>query len=408
MMVIYSNTHFIIFLIFAFVIGASIGSFLNVCILRIPRKISLSIPGSYCYQCGSHLGIGENIPIFGYFILKGKCKHCGSTFSFQYAWVEIITAIFSVIFFIGSLHSITSFDPYAYILKLTFFSVLLVASLIDLKWEIIPDKITIPLAVFFVISHFLFPNSFVKVTELQSFAILTQPNVIIAAFMLFLVYFFFSHVEVKYNNISMFNFCLLIILFVGFIIIHYFFEKPSEGSNQLLQSLIGMFFTGGILYLITLPFKLLKRQDFLGEGDIKLLFVIGAFIGGINARHILIIWLYLAASFASILIFKQAISKPIQKSEKIFAGIFLALMITGLVIVSFVQVIHFNRMYFIIGVSLFLSTSFCYFLLAKKWSDLKIVSKGFPMAPFIAIAALSYLFYAENIYSKFKILSSLF
>lgn len=407
-MVIYSNTHFLVFLIFAFVIGASIGSFLNVCILRIPKKISLSIPGSYCYQCGSHLGIGENIPIIGYFILKGKCKHCGSTFSFQYAWVEIITAIFSVIFFISSLNSLTSFDPYAYILKLTFFSVLLVASLIDLKWEIIPDKITIPLAVFFVAAHFIFPNSFSKVAPLPSFPILTQPNVIMAAFLLYLVYFFFSHVETKHNNTSLFNFSILVILFMGLVVINFFIEQPTDGSLQLLQSLIGMFFTGGILYLITLPFKILKKQDFLGEGDIKLLFVIGAFIGGINARHILIIWLYLAASFASILIFKQAISKPIQKSEKIFAGIFLALMIAGLLIVSFVQVVQFNRIYFIIGVSLFLSTSFFYFLLAKKWSDLKIVSKGFPMAPFIAIAALSYLFYSENIYTKFKILSSLF
>lgn len=407
MMPIYTGSHLIVYLIFSLIIGASIGSFLNVCILRIPRKISLSLPGSYCYQCGSHLGMSENIPIIGYFILKGKCKHCGSTFSFQYAWVEIVTALFSLLFFISSLNSISSFDPFAYILKLTFFSVLLVASLIDLKWEIIPDIITIPLAVLFIIAHYFTPNSFPKINQIQ-LNYWEKPNVIIAALLLYVIYFFFSHLEHQRNRINVINFILLVALTIGFILVTIFSKNNLNTVNPLTYALTGAIFTGGILYLITLPFKILKKQDFLGEGDIKLLFVLGAFIGGMYASKILIIWLYIAASFASILIFIQAYNKPIQKSEKLFGGLFLILMIIGLILVSYVQVIAFNKTFFTIGVSLFLSSCFFYFLLAKKWSDLKIVSKGFPMAPFIGIAALTYLFYLENIYTKFKMVGSLF
>lgn len=407
MMTIYSSAHFIVYLAFAFVLGASIGSFLNVCILRIPRKISLSLPGSYCYQCGSPLGITENIPIIGYFILRGKCKHCGSTFSFQYAWVEILTALFSVIFFLCAINSPTSFDPIDYIFNLTFFSILLVASLIDLKWEIIPDIITLPLVVFFIVAHFFRPNSFLPINP-SKWVFLEQPNVILAALLLYLIYFFFSHVEPQRNKKNLINFTFLMILTICFALYLMLNRKSINPENAFLQSLIGAVYTGGILYIITLPFKLLKAQDFLGEGDIKLFLMVGAFFGGLDASNILIIWLYIAASFASIYVFTQAFNKPIQKTEKFFGGIFLLMMLSGIILISYVQVFNFNFKLFIIGVSLFLSASFFYFLLTKKWSDLKIVSKGFPMAPFIGIAALTYLFYNENIFSKLKLIGTYF
>ena len=406
-MQIYSGAHLIVYLCFAFIIGACIGSFLNVCILRIPRKISLSLPGSHCYSCGSDLGLGENIPIIGYFILKGKCKHCGSTFSFQYAWVEVITALFSVMFFICSLTPRSTFDPLAFALKLTFFSVLLVASLIDLKWEIIPDKITIPLALFFISAHYLLPSSFPYINHIQinNWA---QPNVIIALLFLYVLYFFFSHVEQERKKINILNLVLLIALIAFFIYLNFSEEPTSEKLIAIKYSIIGAICTGGLLYFIALPFKLFLKKNIIGEGDIKLLFVVGAFIGGMNSFNVLKIWLYLAAAFASILIYLQVSKKPIQKIEKIVGGVFLVMMLTGIILISYLQIFVFNYTIFIIGLSVFFSAVIGYYFLAKKWIDLKIVSKGFPMAPFISIAALAYFFYIVDVPAKLKLLSQIF
>ena len=249
-------------------------------------------------------------------------------------------------------------------------------------------------------SFLLFDHNQIKLWE--------QPSFIVAALFLYNIYFFFSHFEKQRNIVSIVNFTLLITLTITFIIVSYFPISVNIDLNPVIYSLTGAICIGGILYLINLPSKIFNKQDFLGEGDIKLFIVIGAFIGGTSSYKILIIWLYLAASFASVLIFSQVIKKPIQKSEKIFGGVFLMIMLVGLLFVSYMQIMAFNKIIFIIGVSLFLSASFCYFLLAKKWSDLKIVSKGFPMAPFISIAALTYLFYLENITLKFKNLGHLF
>lgn len=406
-MPIISDAHFYFLIFMAFLLGASIGSFLNVCILRIPRKISLSIPGSHCFQCGTSLGLGENIPIIGYFILKGKCKHCASTFSFQYAWVEVITAIFSVLFFICSVRSSTSFDPLAWAYQLTFFSVLLVAAMIDLKWEIIPDQITLPFAIFFIVAHFFTPSSFLPIiADKNNFE--NQPLFFIIIISIFILYFIYSHLEQTRNKTNFIN--LIFLVFLLFTAIYYGVVKKDQSHEYLAAnySLVGVLFTGGILYLVLIFFKFISKKDILGEGDIKLLFVIGAFLGGFTSYKVLIVWIYIAASFASVLIYLQILKQKINSTEKYVAGVFLSLMICGLAIVSYVQIYQFNRNAFIIGVSLFLVAIFGYFLFAKKWSDLKIVSRGFPMAPFIGAAALLYLFYMQNIVNKLNLIRTWF
>jgi prepilin signal peptidase PulO-like enzyme (type II secretory pathway) len=378
-MQIISNAHFYFLVLMAFLLGASIGSFLNVCILRIPRKISLSIPGSHCFQCGTTLGLGENIPIIGYFILKGKCKHCSSTFSFQYAWVEIVTAIFSVLFFICSIQSATSFNPLTWAFLLTFFSVLLVAAMIDLKWEIIPDQITLPLAIVFIVAHFFTPTSFLPIITEKNY-IVNQPVIFIGLLAIFILYFIYTHLEPTRNNTNFFNLFLLVLLFSALLFYSVIKKDNSPEYAAAIYSLTGAIFTGGILYLILILFKLISKMEFLGEGDIKLLFVVGAFVGGMAAYKILIIWLYIAASFASILIFFQILKQKINQTEKYVGGAFLFVMICGLVIVTYVQIYYFNVTLFIIGIGLFLPASFGYFLFAKKMvrfeNSLKRVSHG--------------------------------
>ena len=83
--------------VFAFVFGACIGSFLNVCIYRIPLDQSVVRPGSHCMSCGHAIAWWQNIPVLSYFLLRGKCHYCKTPFSCRYAFVELLTAALFVL-----------------------------------------------------------------------------------------------------------------------------------------------------------------------------------------------------------------------------------------------------------------------------------------------------------------------
>lgn len=76
---------------FVWVFGAIWGSFLNVCIYRIQMEMSVSVPRSHCFNCKKLIAWYDNIPVFSWFILRGKCRHCGVGFSVRYAIIEAIT-----------------------------------------------------------------------------------------------------------------------------------------------------------------------------------------------------------------------------------------------------------------------------------------------------------------------------
>jgi leader peptidase (prepilin peptidase)/N-methyltransferase len=125
-----------LFVAFAFGIGACIGSFLNVCGYRLPREISVVSPGSYCTECGTPIPARNNIPILGWFLLRGRAACCGAAFSPRYAIVELLTAVFfAVTWWILPL-------PLA-LAMWVFFSLLMVGVLTDLDFLIIPDEITL-------------------------------------------------------------------------------------------------------------------------------------------------------------------------------------------------------------------------------------------------------------------------
>src|SRR3989344_763347 len=80
----------------SFILGTIVGSFLNVCIHRIPRGDSIVAPRSRCYQCGKTIRWFDNIPLLSYILLRGKCRDCGARFSIRYWMVELITALLFV------------------------------------------------------------------------------------------------------------------------------------------------------------------------------------------------------------------------------------------------------------------------------------------------------------------------
>ncbi|MEQ9357610.1 prepilin peptidase [Coleofasciculus chthonoplastes] len=122
------------FIVFA--LGASIGSFLNVVVYRLPANLSILFPPSRCPHCLHKLGKRENIPILGWLWLKGRCRHCRNRISWRYPLVEAITGLLFLLVFIHYSLSIETFGYWA------FLSWLLALSLIDLDTMTLPNSLT--------------------------------------------------------------------------------------------------------------------------------------------------------------------------------------------------------------------------------------------------------------------------
>ncbi|MBD3305742.1 prepilin peptidase [candidate division KSB3 bacterium] len=121
-----------------FLFGLLFGSFLNVCIYRIPRKESIVFPGSHCPNCQRPIKPWENIPLISFLVLRGKCRGCQEPISWRYPLVELLTALILV----------AIVYQFSFTLSALFYSIfacaLIVISFIDLDYRIIPDKISLP------------------------------------------------------------------------------------------------------------------------------------------------------------------------------------------------------------------------------------------------------------------------
>jgi len=118
-----------------FILGLVIGSFLNVCIYRIPEGKSIVSPPSSCPSCGSRIRWYDNIPVLSYLMLRGRCRSCGERISIQYPLVELTTAVLSVLLFLRFGVSIDML----YFLVLT--CSLIVISVIDIRLKLIPVRL---------------------------------------------------------------------------------------------------------------------------------------------------------------------------------------------------------------------------------------------------------------------------
>lgn len=122
---------------FCFVLGLLIGSFLNVCIYRLPNEESIVTPPSHCGSCGHQLGALDLVPVFSWLFLKGKCRYCGAKVSARYALVELLTAgLFGIL---GNHYGLTL----ELLFMLVFTSIFVVIFFIDLDHSIIPDELVV-------------------------------------------------------------------------------------------------------------------------------------------------------------------------------------------------------------------------------------------------------------------------
>ena len=124
-----------------FVIGACIGSFINVIVYRLPNNLSIVKPRSYCPKCKTNLSWRENIPIISWLIQRGKCIHCGTSISINYPLIELITAILFVLFVNSSpsLYSSSSNLFFNISFSWLFLSLLICISFIDIECFWIPQ-----------------------------------------------------------------------------------------------------------------------------------------------------------------------------------------------------------------------------------------------------------------------------
>ncbi len=137
--------------IFSLIFGAVIGSFLNVCIYRIPANVSLWWPPSTCPRCKTKIKFYDNIPILSYLILRGKCRNCKEKISIQYPLIEAVTSLLTLLVVCN--FGLTYWTAIALIITYS----LIVLSMIDFKLYIIPDRFSIGLTVLGLLVFFINP-----------------------------------------------------------------------------------------------------------------------------------------------------------------------------------------------------------------------------------------------------------
>jgi len=134
--------------LFAFLFGAAVGSFVNVCIYRLPRRLSIVQPPSHCPHCGSVLTIIDLVPILSYIWLGGKCRHCKTPISPRYFIVELLTA----------LSFVTAVYRYPFSLEAVFVAIslaaLIVITFVDWEFFLVPDEAVWALGIFGFVRNF--------------------------------------------------------------------------------------------------------------------------------------------------------------------------------------------------------------------------------------------------------------
>jgi leader peptidase (prepilin peptidase) / N-methyltransferase len=229
-------------LVIAALFGLVIGSFLNVCIYRLPRDQSIVWPASRCTTCGRGLAWYENVPVLSWAVLRGRCRTCGEKISIMYPVVEAVT---SAMFVVMAAHfGITPL----FVVRALFGCAMIVLFAIDLQHQILPNEITVPgIVIGLVAAAFLDPG--------------------------------------------------------------------------WRDALVGAVAGGASLWLIAAAYRWLRRKEGLGFGDVKMLAMIGAFLGW----KLMLLTLVFASFTGSLVALLLMVAGRADWQSKLPLGTFLAL-----------------------------------------------------------------------------------
>ena len=139
-------------LVIAFLFGLVFGSFLNVCIYRIPRDKSVAWPPSFCPHCNKHICWYDNIPVLSFLLLRGKCRHCGKGISIRYPLIELLTGLLTA-FFVWHL----GLSLWTFVVLVAVYAFICLSA-IDFEFMIIPDRFSLGLIVWGLLFAWANPN----------------------------------------------------------------------------------------------------------------------------------------------------------------------------------------------------------------------------------------------------------
>ena len=215
-------------------LGLMIGSFLNVCIYRLPRDLSVVAPRSFCPKCETPIGWYDNIPLLSYVLLQGRCRKCREPISARYPIVELLTG--AMFFF-----TVRMLGPTAMAMKFCAFSAILIALVFaDLEERILPDEFTLGGTV----------------------------------------------IGVAFAAFGPLNWGIVRLLLMS---------VRNERVLSVCESLFAAIFCAGTLWLVGNLYQRIRHREGLGFGDVKMVAMIGAFLGLQGALLTLIVGSLLGA-----------------------------------------------------------------------------------------------------------------
>ena len=216
-------------LAFAFIVavGAVIGSFLNVVIHRLPLGESIVFPNSRCPNCGAAIKPYDNIPIISYLVLGGRCRACRARISPRYPAVEALTAaLYALVYLHDGLTPALAFD-------LVFVTALVALVFIDAEHMLLPNAITYPGLVFALVARFVLPL-LMGVTAFEDLGMLSRTDIL---------------------------------------------SGWPTWAVSLVGAGLGALVGGGSLWLIGWVWEKLRGVEAMGLGDVKMMFMVGAYLG---------------------------------------------------------------------------------------------------------------------------------
>jgi leader peptidase (prepilin peptidase)/N-methyltransferase len=206
----------------ALIFGIVIGSFLNVCIARLPQGVSIAVPRSFCPHCKTPIAWYDNIPVLSYLILAGRARCCRKPISARYPFVELVSGLVSVLLYLKFGFGLE------WLIFFFFSGALIVLAFIDIDHRILPDPITLNgIWVGLIVSVYL-----------------AQPSPLAG----------------------------MLLRWLGF-------SSVDPRLVALFASILGMVAGGGLLWLVGEAFFRLRGVEGLGFGDVKMMAMVGAFLG---------------------------------------------------------------------------------------------------------------------------------